>query len=384
MSLPGSALMTSSDEDFMAVAIRLAAQGQGSVEPNPMVGCILVRDGQVIGQGYHQKFGGPHAEIEALRSLPDRATARGATAYVTLEPCCHHGKTPPCTQALIDAEVARVVVAMHDPADHVNGAGIRQLEDAGIETRVGVLQGEAVELLAPYLKKTATGVPYVIAKWAMTADGKIATTAGESQWITGDRSRQQVHQLRGRVDAVMVGMRTVTADDPRLTARPPGPRTARRIVFCRSRVPDVGSRLVRSIDQAPLVLVVADSISDAMLGPLVGLGAEVCRSAGDDQQMVHDALRYLGQQGATNVMLEGGAKLMWSFLSADQIDECHIYVGAKLFAGQTAPGPIGGQGVLSMDQAVNLELTSVDRFDSDVRLIYRKTNDEWGTTDRHG
>ncbi len=204
-----------------------------------MVGCVIVRDGTVVGQGYHRQFGGPHAEIEALNSLAAASDAKGATAYVTLEPCCHHGKTPPCSEALISAGLTHVVVAMADPFAKVDGGGLRQLRDAGIETTVGVLSEKAEFLNAPYLKKVLTGKPWVIAKWAMTMDGRIATVSGQSQWITGQASRAEVHRLRGRTDAIAVGMGTVEADDPMLTARPPGPRIATRIVFCRHRLPSI-------------------------------------------------------------------------------------------------------------------------------------------------
>lgn len=362
------------DERFMQSALQLAAKGQGSVEPNPMVGCVLVRDNQIIGQGYHAQFGGPHAEVAALNSLRSIGDARGATAYVSLEPCCHHGKTPPCSEALIKAGVQQVVVAMQDPNVQVDGGGLMQLQRAGVSTQVGVLQRNAEKLLAPYLKVVQHRLPYVIAKWAMTMDGKIATSAGQSQWITGPESRAQVHTLRGRVDAIIVGIGTVQTDDPSLTARPPGPRTASRVVFCRSRLPSVDSQLIQSIDAAPVLLVVSPSITESDVQPLVGRGAEVFRcESSDAEQMVMQSLRFLAQRGATNVMLESGGELLASFSAANQIDECHLYLGPKVFGGATAPGPIGGEGVLSIDDAVSFELESIDQFAHDVRMIYRRT-----------
>jgi diaminohydroxyphosphoribosylaminopyrimidine deaminase/5-amino-6-(5-phosphoribosylamino)uracil reductase len=361
------------DERWMQVALELAAGGQGHVEPNPLVGCVIVQQGDCIGQGFHARFGGPHAEVAALASLKNTHAARGSTAYVTLEPCCHYGKTPPCAAALIDAGIARVVMAMQDPFSRVNGGGLKQLADAGIATTVGVLNDRAQRLNAPYLKRLRHGFPYVIAKWAMTADGRIATAGGESQWITGEASRRQVHVLRGRVDAIITAMGTVEADDPLLTARPAGPRTARRVVFCRSRLPSLQSRLLTSIDQAPVMLVVAASIQAADLLPLRDVGVEVVRCPSDDAvEMVITALGQLASHDATNVMLEGGGALLASFLAADQIDECHVYIGAKIFGGRTAPGPFGGDGVLSMDQAFQLQLQAVDRLEDDVRVIYRR------------
>ena len=217
----------------MRLAIELAAKGEGCVEPNPMVGCVIVRDGQIIGQGFHNQFGGPHAEINALSSIDsDAHDAAGATAYVTLEPCSHVGKTGPCCDALIESEIAKVVVACVDPNPLVSGQGIKRLRDAGIKVEIGLLESEARELIAPYLKRIETGKPWVIAKWAMTLDGKIATATGDSQWISNSDSRSIVHELRGKVDAIMVGIGTALADDPMLNARfcllytSPSPRDA--------------------------------------------------------------------------------------------------------------------------------------------------------------
>ena len=366
------------DEIFMREALRLAAFGQGYVEPNPMVGCVLVRDHRVIGQGYHRQFGGPHAEIEALRSLSASDQACAATAYVSLEPCCHHGKTPPCSQALIDAGIRRLVVAMSDPFPQVDGGGLRQLKDAGVQVELGVLRDEAEVLNAPYLKRVRSGRPWVIAKWAMTMDGRIATTSGESQWITGDESRAQVHRLRGRVDAVAVGMGTVEADDPMLNARINEesiglPRVAKRVVFGRHRVPKLESRLVRSANEIPLILVVGPDISSTKRKGMRSAGAALIETESDEgDEMVTEALDALGEMGMTNVMLEGGADLLASFLSADEIDECHVYMGPKVFGGQSAKGPIGGVGITAIELAKRFELVSIERLEGDIRAVYRR------------
>src|SRR5215217_9762955 len=208
----------------MRHALALAEKGRGFVEPNPMVGAVLLDSaGQLAGEGWHQKFGGPHAEVFALAEAGDRA--RGGTLVVTLEPCCHHGKTPPCTDAVLKAGIARVVAAMADPFPKVAGGGLAILRGAGVDVSVGLCEVEAVALNAPYLKLLRTGRPWVHAKWAMTLDGKIATRTGDSKWISGEESRRRVHELRGRMDAIVVGRGTVVADDPLLTARPAGPRT---------------------------------------------------------------------------------------------------------------------------------------------------------------
>ena len=221
--------LTDLDVRFMARAIELAWRGQGRVEPNPMVGCVIVHGDTIVGEGWHGRFGGPHAEAEALRAAGQRC--RGATLYVTLEPCCHHGKTPPCTEAILAARPARVVVAQRDPFPPVDGGGLRQLTAAGIPVEMGVLQPDARRLNAPYLKLITDRRPWVHAKWAMTLDGKLATRSRDSRWISSEASRRIVHTLRGRMDAILIGRGTAESDDPQLTARPPGPRTALRIVL---------------------------------------------------------------------------------------------------------------------------------------------------------
>src|SRR5438067_6355121 len=216
------------DSGFMLRALELAQRGQGYVEPNPMVGSVIVASGEVVGEGWHQRFGGPHAEVEALVKAGERAV--GTTMYVSLEPCCHHGKTPPCTEAVLAAGIRRVVAAMRDPFPQVAGKGAEQLRAANIVVEFGVGEGAARRLNAPYLKLLATGQPYVHLKWAMTLDGKIATRTGHSKWISGPASRQHAHALRGRMDAIVVGIGTALADDPLLTVRPPGPRTPTRVI----------------------------------------------------------------------------------------------------------------------------------------------------------
>jgi diaminohydroxyphosphoribosylaminopyrimidine deaminase/5-amino-6-(5-phosphoribosylamino)uracil reductase len=345
-----------------------------------MVGCVIVRDGGIIGKGYHRRFGGPHAEIDAINSLDSVTDAKHATAYVTLEPCCHQGKTPPCSRALIDAGFARVVVAMEDPFPSVDGGGLRHLRDAGVETSIGVLREEAEALNAPYLKKVRTGKPWVIAKWAMTIDGRIATATGQSQWITGEASRREVHRLRARVDAITVGMGTIQADDPMLTARRSEPdaalpRVATRVVFCRRRVPSTQSRIVQSAHEFPLMLMTSEQVDADRTGPLESQGAKIIRlGTSRATEMVRSALDVMGSQGMTNVMLEGGGELLASFFSAAQVDECHVYIGAKAFGGRGAHGPIGGLGIESVADAWTFRLISVDQFDDDLRAVYRNTD----------
>src|SRR5438270_8461490 len=246
--------MTEADK-WMARALDLAERGRGHVEPNPLVGAVVVRDGRVVGEGWHQRYGGPHAEVHALAAAGE--AARGATLYVTLDPCCHHGKTPPCTDAVLRAGIRRVVAAMSDPFPQVAGRGAVLLRAAGLIVECGLGEAEARRLNAPYLKLLATGRPYVHAKWAMSLDGKIATSTGDSQWISSDESRRRVHALRGRMDAIIIGSGTARNDDPLLTVRPPGPRTPTRIVLSSSGSLSPTSRLLTTLPEAPVCVVTA-------------------------------------------------------------------------------------------------------------------------------
>src|SRR6266849_3197349 len=251
--------MDSRDEVWMERAIDLAEKGRGYVEPNPLVGAVIVQEDRVVGEGWHERYGEAHAEVNALAQAGE--SAREATLYVTLEPCCHQGKTPPCTEAIVRAGIKRVVAAMTDPFPQVAGQGSSRLEQADIAVEIGLKEKEAKRLNAPYLKLLRTGRPYVHAKWAMTLDGKIATRTGDSRWITGDAARRRTHQLRGRMDAIIVGIGTVLADDPRLTVRPPGPRVPIRIVLdSRGRLPKTAN-LVKTAGEVPVLVVTLPTAS---------------------------------------------------------------------------------------------------------------------------
>jgi diaminohydroxyphosphoribosylaminopyrimidine deaminase/5-amino-6-(5-phosphoribosylamino)uracil reductase len=337
----------------MGRALELAARGQGFVEPNPMVGCVLVGPDGVVGEGWHQRFGGDHAEIEALRVAGPRA--RGATAYVTLEPCCHSGKTPPCTHALIAAGISRVVAAMQDPFPAVSGGGLSELSAAGIDVEVGLLQDAARSLNAPYLKLLQQTRPWMIAKWAMTLDGKIATHTRESHWITGSAARQIVHQLRGRVDAILVGRGTAASDDPLLSARPPGPRHATRIVADTHASLGLESQLVRTARDAPVLVAAGTESNPADRQRLSEAGCEVyiCEGATPSARLAA-LLGELGRRRMTNVLVEGGSQLLGSLWDADAIDEVHVFIAPKLIGGSQAPSPIGGEGLARIADALPL------------------------------
>ncbi len=349
----------------MRRALELATQGQGYVEPNPMVGCVIVQGAEIIGEGWHRRFGEAHAEINALELAGGRAS--GATMYVTLEPCCHTGKTPPCTEAVLKAKVARVVVAQADPFPEVSGGGVAQLQAAGVEIELGVLEAEARRLNAPYLALVERGRPWLIAKWAMTLDGKTATASGSSRWISNEQSRAVVHRLRGLVDAVVVGRRTAQIDDPQLTARPPGPRTAVRVVIDTRASLSSDSQLARTAGDVPVLVVAGPEAPASERSRLEDAGCEVFVCTADSREdRLRQFLEELGRRRLTNVLIEGGGQLTGSLLTAGLIDDVHVFIAPKLVGGAQAPGPIAGQGIDQMSDALELRDPEVQQLGSDI------------------
>ena len=354
-------------ERWMYQALALGERGRGFVEPNPLVGAVVLEaGGSVVGEGWHQKFGGPHAEIVALNAAGERA--RGGTLVVTLEPCCHHGKTPPCTDAVLKSGVRRVVAAMADPFPKVAGGGLRILRDSGLEVQVGLCQEEARWLNAPYLKFVGTGKPWVHLKWAMTLDGKIATRTGDSKWISGEAARRRVHELRGRMDAIIVGRRTVAADDPLLTTRPPGPRVASRVVITASGELPATCRLLATVREAPLIVYTnADAVGK--LGAWSTNGAEIVPVPMDDTGLPVDViLADMGRRGYTNVLVEGGAGLLGSFLDANLADEFHVFVAPQVIGGAVALSPVGGVGRPLLSEALRLAEFTAQACGNDAYL----------------
>jgi len=358
------------DARFMDRALELARRGEGAVEPNPMVGCVLVRDGQVVGEGYHQRFGSDHAEVVALAAACERA--QGATAYVTLEPCSHFGKTPPCADALVRAGVRRVVAAGADPFPAVAGNGFARLRAAGIDVRIGVGNAAASALNAPYLKLLSTGRPWVIAKWAMSLDGKIATESGESRWISGPESRAIVHHLRGRVDGVLVGSRTAQRGDPLLTARPSGVRVATRVVLDSRASLSLDSQLIRTARQTPVLVAASQLAPDERCAALESAGCEVLRLGADShQQRWLELLDELGRRRWTNVLVEGGGEVFGSLLATQTIDEVHVFVAPIMIGGATAPGPVAGSGIAKLVDALALGDFTSRNCGRDIHLTAR-------------
>jgi diaminohydroxyphosphoribosylaminopyrimidine deaminase/5-amino-6-(5-phosphoribosylamino)uracil reductase len=368
-----------SDEEFMREALRLARLGQGYVEPNPMVGAVIVRDGQIIAGGYHAKFGDLHAEASALLDCKQKGIdPAGSTIYVTLEPCSHFGKQPPCAKAVIEAGIKRVVVGVPDPFDPVAGNGIPMLREAGIEVVLDVCSDEAQELAEPYIKRGRTGLPWVIVKWAQTLDGKTATHTGDSKWISNELSRNRVHELRARVDAVIIGAGTARADDPTLTARQVEvKRTARRVVVDpRLSMPNP-CKLLDTLDQAPLTIAVDQCLFDTdadRLKAFADLGVEMLGlpTNQDSQLDLRPLLEHLSQtHQAANVLTEGGAYLTGALLKQGLADQVLVFVAPKVIGDAKALDSVIGMSRDSIADATQLKLRTVEKLGEDVLLDYR-------------
>jgi diaminohydroxyphosphoribosylaminopyrimidine deaminase/5-amino-6-(5-phosphoribosylamino)uracil reductase len=353
----------------MAQALEIARQHLGVANPNPMVGAVLVRNGKVIATGYSQAVGGPHAEIVALRAAGE--AARGATLYVTLEPCSHHGRTPPCVQAVIAAGVASIHVACLDPNPKVLGMGLATLIEAGAPCVVGEREVEARDLIEAHTKWTTSGRPYVTAKFAMSLDGKTATRAGDSRWITGPESRALVHRVRRTVDAIVVGIGTALADDPQLTARDGDgkhlPRQPLRVVLdSQARLPPT-ARMLREPGRTVVAVARAPS---ARVKALEAAGATVLHMPGDAGGVdVEQVLEWLGRREVPHVLIEGGGRTLASFLERRLIDKVMAFVAPVLIGGDEAPSPVRGAGVTALADALRLRDVRTERVGDDVLII---------------
>jgi diaminohydroxyphosphoribosylaminopyrimidine deaminase/5-amino-6-(5-phosphoribosylamino)uracil reductase len=362
------------DIHFMRQALTLAAKGEGFVEPNPMVGCVIVKNGEVIGSGYHTRYGAAHAEIEALRNAAARrpeTDLAGATCYVTLEPCSHYGKTPPCAEAVINSGIRRVVAATGDPNPLVSGKGFALLRQAGISVTENVLREEAEYLNAPYLMRLTQNRPWVHAKWAMTLDGRLASKTRSSQWISGEEARKTVHQLRSRMDAVITGIGTVINDDPLLTVRLSEPdrigsKTPLRIVMDSGGSVSPDCRLVQTAKEVPVLIVTKKELPPEKDKTLKESGCEILRLPGDHADQCRLLLQNLAERKMTNVLLEGGCGLFGTFFDLSCIDEIHAFVSPKLIGGSSAVPVIGGDGIAAMPLAVRLAAPEVRLLGEDI------------------
>jgi diaminohydroxyphosphoribosylaminopyrimidine deaminase/5-amino-6-(5-phosphoribosylamino)uracil reductase len=362
------------DLEHLERALELASNGLGRVHPNPLVGAVIVRDGDVISEGWHGEHGGPHAEVEAIAAA-DGADLTGATMYVSLEPCCHTGKTPPCTDAILAAGIARVVVGSDDPSDKAAGRGLGILRDEGVEVVVadGELATRARLLNQPFRKHARTGRPWVLFKSAMTLDGKVATPTGDSQWISDESSRARGHRWRAGVDAVAVGIGTALADDPQLTARVDGVhRQPRRVVFdATARLP-LSSKLVTAAPEPPLTVVVSRAASRSAVEGLEHAGADVVVATGaNEPARVRSALEQLGAAGVTSILLEGGPHLAGAFLDTGEIDEIRLFLAPLLLGGSSARDPLEGQGVERISEAIRALTLECERVAGDMLISAR-------------
>jgi diaminohydroxyphosphoribosylaminopyrimidine deaminase / 5-amino-6-(5-phosphoribosylamino)uracil reductase len=365
---------TDSDRRHLARAIELAQQGRGRVSPNPLVGAVIVSRDEVVSEGFHGALGGPHAEVEAIHAAGDRDLG-GTTMYVSLEPCCHNGRTPPCTDAILGAGISRVVVASEDPSEHASGRGLGILRDEGVEVVLASdeLACRARLLNQPFRKWARTGRPWVLFKSAMTLDGKVATRGGDSKWISGEESRHRAHHWRAECDAVAVGIGTVLADDPQLTARVPGvARQPRRVVFdSLGRLP-LQSKLVQDARRVPLTIVVSRAAPRAATDAFETHGAEVIVAPGEHQPArVCSALDQLGAAGVTSMLLEGGPRLAGAFLDAGEIDEIRLFLAPLLLGERTARVPIEGEGVDLIADAVRAQTLDCERVGDDLLVSAR-------------
>lgn len=363
----------------MKLALRLAAKGAGWVSPNPMVGAVVVQDGQIVGRGYHRAYGLPHAEVEALKRAG--AAARGADLFVSLEPCNHQGQTPPCTQAVLNAGIRRVVIATRDPNPRVNGGGAEFLQKQGLQVEIGLLAAAARRLNAAWFKWVATGLPFVIAKAACSLDGKIATAGGESQWLTGEKARAYGHQLRHQVDAILVGVGTVIADDPQLTTRlgkrttenrkqktENSPRDPIRIVLDSRLRMSLEARLLHLDSPAPTWIACTPAAPKDQIKALQDLGAEVLvmPAAANGMVALPPLLQELGRRQVQSLLVEGGGETLGSFFDQRLVDQFYFFYAPKILGGKTAPGMLAGAGVKHLGNALQAKDLSVRKLGPDL------------------
>lgn len=363
------------DERYMGEALQLAQRAIGRTSPNPLVGAVIVRDGQIVGRGWHQKAGTAHAEIHALNEAG--LLAAGSTIYVTLEPCSHTGRTGPCTEALIRAGIKKVVVAMTDPNPLVAGTGLELLRKAGIEVVEGVMALQAAQLNESYIKWITTGLPFIAVKAAMTLDGKIATHSGHSRWITGPKARLFVHSLRNQYDAIMVGIGTVLADDPELTTRlPEGGRNPVRIVLDSEARTPLTAKVVTD-GQAQTIIAVTPRAPAERMEALRKAGAEVLVLPECARRVSLTALcKLLGSRMITSILVEGGSEIHGAIIDAKLGDKLYWFVAPKIVGGSSAPNPVGGQGVSTMEAAILIEDQAWQQVGSDFLLIGHFSNRE--------
>lgn len=362
-------LTINNNEQYMRRALDLAALARGRTNPNPMVGAVIVKDEQVVGEGYHRQAGTPHAEIHALNQAGEQAA--GATLFVTLEPCSHFGRTPPCADAVIHAGISKVVIATLDPNPRVAGDGLRKLSAAGVKAEVGVLESEARRLNQVFFKYIQTRLPYAALKTAMTLDGKIAASGGDSRWVTGESSRQFVHQLRNTHDAIMAGIGTILKDDPMLNTRldTGDVKHPVRIIIDGALQLPLNSNIARTAERQRTILFCSNRSDPKVQLKLEKQGLEVISLDCDpDLVPLETVLEIVGDMELCSVLVEGGGEINAYLLEHDLLDKCYWFVAPKLIGGRGAPSPVGGQGRALMGDAVELKSIELQRFDRDIMI----------------
>ena len=335
------------NSDYMKLAIQLALQGTGYTSPNPLVGAVIVKDDQIIGQGYHARYGDLHAERAALAACTQ--SPEGATIYVTLEPCCHHGKQPPCTEAILESGIKHVIIGSRDPNPLVSGKGSRILREHGIKVTEDFMREECDAINAIFFHYIQTGMPYVTLKYAMTMDGRIATRTGASRWITGEKARENVHKDRNRHAAILAGIGTVLTDDPLLNCRIEGGKDPLRVICdTKLRIP-LDSQIVRTAKEIPTMIAAGEDLDQSISSKLTALKAAGCRiltlPLKDGHPDLHALMEALGKEKIDSVLIEGGSQIAWSALSCGIVNKIQTYIAPKIFGSQEAPGPVGGAGV---------------------------------------
>jgi diaminohydroxyphosphoribosylaminopyrimidine deaminase/5-amino-6-(5-phosphoribosylamino)uracil reductase len=350
------------DEFFMKLCLKLAKRGKGFVSPNPLVGAVIVKEGEIVGKGFHPHFGAPHAEVFAIKEAGEKA--RDATLYVNLEPCCHYGKTPPCTKAIIEAGIKRVVVGMIDPNPLVNGKGIEELEEKGIEVGVGVLEEKARRLNEAYAKFIRERVPFVTLKMAQSLDGKIATKSGGSKWITGEKARRFVHKLRSEYDAVLVGANTVLLDNPSLTAHGMGRDPKRIVLDGKGRVPPDAEVFGPGVER---FVFTTQFSSPNWRKALEERGVEVIVSEREEVD-IKILLNELGRRGIASVLVEGGGETAGAFLEAGMVDKILFFIAPIIIGGREAKTSVEGKGCQNLQQAIKLVYQSIRKMGNDILI----------------
>lgn len=357
------------DSYYMKKAMELARLGEGRTSPNPLVGAVIVKEGRIIGEGYHGYYGGNHAEVEAINSAKE--SVKGATIYVNLEPCSHYGKTPPCATRLVKEGISRVVVAMLDPNPKVAGKGIEILRESGIDVEVGLLKKEASELNEIFIKYITEKIPFVYLKYAMTLDGKIASITGDARWISNEMSRQEVHKLRNRVSGIMVGLGTIVADDPSLTSRileGAGKDPIRIIVDSNCNIP-VKSKVLNLESETRTIVAVTRKADHHKIEAVEATGAEVLVIEDKDGRVdLTSLLKVLGNRGIDSILIEGGGELIYSALEDELVDKVQVYIAPKIIGGAKAPTPVAGKGISLMREAIELKNINRKVYDEDIMI----------------